>query len=366
MKTDLKELIEVSRKYGSDPDWILVGGGNTSMKQDGVLYVKASGFELASIDEKGFVAMSMDKLEAVWGKNYPADEKERESEVLADMMNARLEGQTSRPSVEALLHSLIKGRLVVHTHPSLVNGLTCAVDGEKMAAELFGDDALWIPSTNPGYILAVDIKQRIEASEAAGKAYPQMILLQNHGLFVVGENPDESARIHSRIAASLKTKLKKSPAPEVAPVDTAAFKSAAEKAWGRAVEVSSAVNDDVLSLAETQDAFSSVRLPFNPDQIVYSGPGPLRIESIDQLVSAVGAYTADWKREPQAVFVKDAGLFCIGDTEKKASSALALMLDAVKIAVYAESFGGALPMTKDLIIFIRDWEVEHYRAKVSK
>lgn len=40
-----------------------------------------------------------------------------------------------------------------------------------------------------------------------------------------------------------------------------------------------------------------------------------------------------------------------------------LFNDAVKIAVYSESFGGPLHMEDDLIDFIVNWEVESYRQK---
>ena len=371
MSADLNDLIEVSRKYGSDPDWVLVGGGNTSMKEHGLMYVKASGFELGTIGAEGFVEMSLDALDAIWAKEYPSDEKQREAAVLEDMMNARTEGQTARPSVEALLHSLIKGRLVVHTHPALINGLTCGRFGEAALAEMFGDAALWVPLTYPGYILANEIKTRLDKAAAEGKPYPDMIFLQNHGLFVFGEKPEDIENIHNKVASAISARLNKKPVSDsdISGVDDETmklFSDAAEKAWGRALQVKAAVSADLLGFADSDEGFEALRLPFNPDQIVYSGPGPLRLDSLAVLSDAVAAYKREWDREPQAVLVKDIGLFCVGDSEKKAESALSLTIDSAKIAVYCESFGGPQPMTDELIIFIRDWEVENYRSKMSK
>ncbi|NBK26706.1 MAG: class II aldolase, partial [Spirochaetia bacterium] len=45
----LAALIEHSRKYGSDASFVLLGGGNTSCKEQGVMYVKASGHALGTI-----------------------------------------------------------------------------------------------------------------------------------------------------------------------------------------------------------------------------------------------------------------------------------------------------------------------------
>ncbi|NLK06986.1 MAG: class II aldolase, partial [Spirochaetales bacterium] len=125
-----QQLVEHSRRYGSDPAFVLLGGGNTSFKEDRTLYVKASGHALGTIKEDGFVRMDLDLLEQIWHKQYSQDDDQREDEVLKDMMYCRLEGETARPSVEALLHALLPFPYVVHLHPALVNGLTCAQDGE--------------------------------------------------------------------------------------------------------------------------------------------------------------------------------------------------------------------------------------------
>ena len=51
----LTDIIALSNFYGSDPDYVLAGGGNTSVKENGVLYVKASGTRLGDITAEGFV-----------------------------------------------------------------------------------------------------------------------------------------------------------------------------------------------------------------------------------------------------------------------------------------------------------------------
>ena len=365
MSSILTDLIKVSRRYGGDPDWLLEGGGNTSMKDNGTLFVKASGFSLADIEEQGFVKMSMKRLSGIWQKNYPADETEREAEVLKDMMASRLDGETARPSVEALLHSLIRGRYVVHTHPALVNGLTSGLEGERILSGLFGERALWVPETYPGYILANDIRSRLEQRAAEGKAYPHLLFLQNHGLFASADTADGIDELHADVEKVLRAELKREPVKEACPADEGEFKAAAAEIWGEGQNVSSAVNSDILDFAASDGAFEAVRLPFNPDQIVYAGPGPVRADSVKQLPEAVEAYRKQWKCEPRAVFLKGSGLFTAGATEKKASAALSLMFDSLKIAIYAESFGGIKPMRNELIVFIRDWEVERFRAGVS-
>ena len=48
---EIDALVAVSRKYGSDPRFVIAGGGNTSYKTADRLWVKASGFAMATIEE---------------------------------------------------------------------------------------------------------------------------------------------------------------------------------------------------------------------------------------------------------------------------------------------------------------------------
>lgn len=70
----LEELVEMSNRYGSDPAYVLAGGGNTSEKIDTILYVKGSGTSLADITEVDFVSMDRPKLSSMLEKPYPQED----------------------------------------------------------------------------------------------------------------------------------------------------------------------------------------------------------------------------------------------------------------------------------------------------
>ncbi|MBR2296571.1 MAG: class II aldolase/adducin family protein [Clostridia bacterium] len=145
----LEIIAEISHKYGADSRYVLAGGGNTSYKNDEHLYIKGSGHALATITNDGFVKMSREKLAQIWTKVYSQSKDEREAQVLSDMMASRCEGEESkRPSVETLLHNLFKQTYVLHVHPTMVNGLTCAINGKKIVSELF-ENAIWVEETEP-------------------------------------------------------------------------------------------------------------------------------------------------------------------------------------------------------------------------
>ena len=103
--------------------------------------------------------------------------------------------------------------------------------------------------------------------------------------------------------------------------------------------------------------------PFTPDHIVYCGPYPLFVENIDQAKEALDAFMTENDKEPRLILVQGVGAFIMEDDKGKAAKAQLLAKDAIKLAVYAESFGGPLQMTDDITYFITHWEAEAYRSK---
>ena len=161
----LEELSLMSNRYGANPEYVLAGGGNTSFKSEDYLWVKGSGTSLATIQPQDFVVLERALLDQMWTAQYPEEEDKREAAVLADMMNARVRGETRRPSVETLLHNLFPQQYVLHVHPAIVNGLTCSIEGEKAMKKLL-PGAVWVDACKPGYIFALACKKVMDAYKA--------------------------------------------------------------------------------------------------------------------------------------------------------------------------------------------------------
>ena len=70
MIDDMDRLVGLSRYYGSDPDFLLAGGGNTSLKDDDSLFIKISGVSLGDIDRDGFVEVVRERAEAILHKSF--------------------------------------------------------------------------------------------------------------------------------------------------------------------------------------------------------------------------------------------------------------------------------------------------------
>jgi rhamnose utilization protein RhaD (predicted bifunctional aldolase and dehydrogenase) len=329
--------------------------------------------------------MDRQRLSAIWTAPYPAGEDARESAVLADLMASRFPGQEDkRPSVETLLHDALPFAFVVHTHPALVNGIGCSRRGQAAALELFGDDCLWIPSTNPGYILSKTVRDAYAAHAARTGKGPAFILLQNHGIFVAADSVAGIDAVYGQVMDAISAKISRtpdfSPLPEAraAALEPAAKAVSAElaalcgvpggKSENQEAAVWHAADPELLRLTASPEAFAAVARPFTPDHIVYAGSDFLYAEAGGPaLARAFEAFVARLGRRPKLAAVKNLGVFGIGEggNEKSARLATELFRDAATIAAYTEAFGGVSPMSWDQIDFINNWEVERYRSKVS-
>ncbi|MDR1505885.1 MAG: class II aldolase/adducin family protein [Treponema sp.] len=361
----LERLAAISRFYGADPDYVIAGGGNTSFKDQSTLWVKGSGVSLGEITPDGFVAMDRAKLAAIWDAGYPEDPAEREKAVLADMLASREPGEEhKRPSVETLLHDMLPFACVVHTHPSLVNGLTCSREGEAALRALSGGDPLWIPISDPGFVLASSVREKL-----AGRVkVPQVIFLQNHGVFVGADTDEEIKAIYSRIITIIKEKITRVPdfsgeCDEYG--NSGETADLIKKAAGERV-VLFRRNREIGRLVKDRAAFAPVSSAYTPDHIVYSGSDPLFLEKGADISSEWKLHSESTGRPPKIAAVEDLGVFGIGSSVDTASLTLELFTDTMKVAAYAESFGGPRFMTPEKIAFINNWEAEHYRRKLTE
>ena len=358
----LAALAAMSNKYGANPEYVLAGGGNTSFKSEDRLWVKGSGTALATIKAEDFVVLERKLLDAMWSTQYPEEEKAREAKVLEDMMNARVEGESRRPSVETLLHNLFPQRYILHVHPAIVNGLTCAKNGKATTKQLF-PQAVWVEACKPGYILALECKKLMDAYKQETGKDCDLLFLENHGVFFAADTVQQLDVLAEGVMNALAAAVKRSPALEEVPADGQKVAQIAEvlaELYGgeQAAAVAFLANKEILSYDPATKSLS-------PDHIVYAKAKQLAIHADADVKELFEKFTAENGYKPKIVFVEGLGMFSCGANEKEASTAQIVMLDAIKVVAYTESFGGVSPMPEFLIDFIVNWEVESYRSKVS-
>lgn len=367
-ESPLDVIVALSREYGANSAYVLAGGGNTSVKDGDTMYVKASGTRLGTIDAEGFVPLSLTALNRIWEKSYPAETNAREDAVLADMNDSRtVAGDSRRPSVESLLHGFFPYPFVVHTHPSLVNGLTCSKTGEAVVAELFGDSAVWIPVIDPGYTLAKAVRDAALANKAKTGIFPRIVFLQNHGVFIAGSTPAEIRTLYGKIMDALQAKVKASPTPCTDADDPAlAEVAAAVCAAIPSVVCETFTSADIKSMTSDQAGWKDLEFGVTPDHIVYFGYRTLLVKDAAEAKTAIPEFTKREGFAPRIVAVRGKGVVAANTSAAKAAEARSLFEDQVKVAVYARSFGGMQLMPEANVNFIRTWEAEKYRASKSK
>lgn len=349
----LETITQLSHAFGG-ADYVKAGGGNTSCKNGTRLWIKPSGTTLAGLAPTRFVALDRGVLERLYVEVPPPDPTERERWVQSVMAAAVQPATPGRASVEAPLHDSFEATFVVHTHPTLVNGLTCALGGAAAAATLF-PDALWVPYTDPGYTLCLGVRAALAARRQCEGCEPQVVLLENHGIFVAGDTPEAITQASAAVIDALTGAYASAGVPtslELGPMPTADVREQV-----RAL-AAAALGPDGAAVAAAGPVCPAGG-PVSPDHIVYAK------SFVYEGVLNATALQAFARRRGYAprLIATGGGLFGIGPNQKAAELALELGLDGALVRQLARAFGGIQYLSDAARVFIENWEVESYRSR---
>ena len=192
-KTDLELRVYSSRLLGQNPELVLHGGGNTSVKikeinifneEEEILYVKGSGWDLVSIEKEGFSPVKMSTLLKLANLESLSD-----SDMVRYQRQALTNPSAPNPSVEAILHALIPFKYVDHTHADAVVTISNSKDGRTKLQEIYGRKVLIMPYIMPGFDLAKQINQVLTEIDIN---HYEAIILEHHGVFTFSDNAKDS------------------------------------------------------------------------------------------------------------------------------------------------------------------------------
>jgi NAD(P)-dependent dehydrogenase (short-subunit alcohol dehydrogenase family)/rhamnose utilization protein RhaD (predicted bifunctional aldolase and dehydrogenase) len=377
MKPEIAELIEISRYYGNNRDYVIAGGGNTSFKDEHTVWIKASGYPLGTLDENGVVALDREKLRLISEKKYSDDTVTREDQVKNDLFGSIVDKEkTIRPSVETSLHELIHYRFVVHLHPALVNGILCNRNARNLVAQIFGDKALFVPYTDPGYTLFKRLEADILAYRQKNSSDPQIILLENHGSFVSADTTGGIKMIYDQIISAIGSHITLLGEPEQLPYNNLLNKVLPAirmlMSEGSMKVIRYRHNTLIASYYQSQQEYHNISLPLTPDNIVYCKARYLFVEqsgSAEKILESVKQQLPRFLEEygylPKVIIIKNMGIVAVEDSVTAADTVLDVYEDLIKTSHYASQSGGPKFLTPDQTAFIDQWEVENYRRKVA-
>jgi rhamnose utilization protein RhaD (predicted bifunctional aldolase and dehydrogenase)/NAD(P)-dependent dehydrogenase (short-subunit alcohol dehydrogenase family) len=393
VKEDLLEaLAALSRHYGADPAFVLAGGGNTSAKLGQRLFIKASGYPLATITPEGFVEMERPPLEALLHRDLGNDRNVREERFKEAVLAARVDPQSKlRPSVEVVLHHLVPQRFVVHTHATVVNMYACCTASRELIRDLCGDEVLWLPSVDAGFVLARNLRDALEGyRQTTGRDCPRAVIMGNHGLVVCGDTPEE-VREHTdwlltRLGQYLASRPEQAAFGTVSRIEVTQVRQLVN-VMGPALR-GLLGNDESLKVVTFDDSAEVMDLvggsagqaaatggPLTPDQIVYCRAWPLWFAAemdetssalVERLRQAVNAHEKRTEFPPQVVLVQGLGLFAAGDDIAAAETIRAVYVDAIKVMAGARKLGGIRYLDPELCDFFEHWEAEAYRRSIAR
>lgn len=378
MKPEINDLIKISNFYGSNKEYVIAGGGNTSFKDNETIWIKASGQSLAELNEAGLVALNRQMLHAISSGIYSEDQVAREEQVKEDLFRSIVDkGKDKRPSVETSLHEVIQYKFVVHLHPTLINGILCSRNAKSLTQKLFGDSVLFVPYTDPGYTLFKKLESEIVSYRAKFSHDPQIIFLENHGSFVGADTTEEIKKIYEEIILKIKEQIP--PLSDITPIP---FNPILHKVLpiirillsGEQPGVIRYRNNSLIArFYQNQQEFHKISLPLTPDIIVYCKTRYLYIEQsstpekiLDSFRYQLPHFISEYGYIPKVFIIKDMGVFAIGDNFTNAEACIDVYEDLIKISYYASLCGGIKFLIPEQVNFIDKWEVENYRRKVTQ
>lgn len=199
-----------SRLLGREQSLVLHGGGNTSVKveeadlfgeKEEILYIKGSGWDLATIEAAGFAPVKLNVL-----KRMAELEQLNDVEMVRAQRAAMINPDAPNPSVEAILHAIIPFKYVSHTHADAVVTISNTEKGEEKIRQIYGQRILIVPYAMPGFILA---KKVYELTRDMDWNQCEGIILLNHGVFAFSDNAKSSYERMIQIVSEAEDYIKK-------------------------------------------------------------------------------------------------------------------------------------------------------------
>jgi rhamnose utilization protein RhaD (predicted bifunctional aldolase and dehydrogenase)/NAD(P)-dependent dehydrogenase (short-subunit alcohol dehydrogenase family) len=380
----LAARIHTSRLLGADPDLVLHGGGNTSVKlrhttafgdEVDALVVKGSGSDLAEIDAAGFAWLDLDAVTRLAGLDALTD-----TEMANQLALAALVPGGPAPSVEAILHALLPARFVDHTHADAVVTVTNTPAGAQALADLYGGRAVVVPYVMPGFELAKACGELL--ASGALTAGVEAMLLVNHGIFTWGATARESydRMIELVGVAERHVAAHRRPWPTPAPAPAgpdrlarARLRRAVSTAAGRPMIVQGHTDEQVMGFVGQADlAEPTQRGTVTPDHVIRTKPWPMLGRDVDDFVRRYERYFdafqagRDLQRldpAPRVVLDPELGMSCVGATPRDADVAADIYRHTMKVILDAEALGGYRPAPLGGLFEVEYWDLEQAKLR---
>lgn len=383
----LRDRVRTSRLIGSNPTLVLHGGGNTSFKStvtnvDGanvdVLFVKGSGWDLATIEAQGFSPVRLASLKRLAKLQSLSD-----SEMVNQLRINLLDAEAPVPSVEAILHAVLPFTYVDHTHADAILALTNTDNAADRVSEVFGDLVVIIPYVMPGFDLARCVAEQFP--RAATSSTVGMVLL-NHGLFSFGATAEESYQRTLELVAKAERYLKSSSSlqrpieSEVSsqpadPISLAELRREISRSAGYPMVLLNFQTPSITEFLAREDLESvALRGPATPDHVLRTKRLPLIGRDVERYAREYQAYFSEHEPNakerkqpldpaPRVVLDRELGLCTLGRSVRDAKIVADIYEHTISIIEAAERLGGYQPLGAKDIFDVEYWDLEQAKLR---
>ena len=379
----LGQRVYTSRLLGSDHSLVLHGGGNTSVKirqptlfggDEDVLYVKGSGWDLATIEPAGFAPVRLDRALRLATLDRLSD-----AQMVQELRAALIDPAAPTPSVETILHALLPYPFVDHTHADALLAITNTEDGFARAREIYGDTAVVVPYVMPGFDLA-----RVVADRFPKDSTPETVglVLLNHGFFSFGQTAREAyermVELVTRAETYLKTRGAWALSPggfcpaTVARGELASLRREVSEVAGSPMILSTHSGPKELAFAQRDDLHEiSQQGPVTPDHVIRTR----RVAQVGRDVRRFkDGYEAYFRAHagpslqmldpaPRVVLDPSLGLVTIGRTAADASIAFDVYSQTIDVVLRATALGGYRALPASDIFAVEYWDLEQAKLR---
>jgi rhamnose utilization protein RhaD (predicted bifunctional aldolase and dehydrogenase) len=340
--SEFTALRKLSAALGADPLRTQGAGGNTSVKRDGVMWIKASGTWLAdALAQDIMTPVRLDPLRKAIADGDPR------AAAAVDFVDAQRNASGLRPSIETSVHAIIPAPVVVHIH--CVNTIALAVrhDGESLARERLrphADVALaFISYRKPGLPLAHAIAGRLTKET-------NVFVLANHGLAVAGQTVAEVVDRIARVCEAFSVPARAT--PQVGGENLAAIVQGADYRLPQDPTVHAvALDPKSLMIARLGSLY--------PDHVVFLGPGLIEASVASGRLRA----PPEGRRPPLMMALPGLGVVLHRSTSKNAE-AMARCLADVAARIPEEAPIRVLTGAEEEELM--NWEAEAYRQSIGR
>ncbi len=385
----LGQRVYTSRLLGRNPELVLHGGGNTSVKVTEkdyfgddveICYVKGSGWDLATIERAGFAPVRMDALLKMSRLPSMSDE-----DMVLQQRAAMTNPNAPAASIEAILHAILPFKFVDHSHANAISALTCSKDGEARTRELFGKRVLVLPYVMPGFVLAKQVFEVLQGTDLRKEGIEGIVLMK-HGLFTFADNAKSSYEKHIELVTLAEEFLAKKAgtSPAVAPqagkpdlMALAKIRQIVSKTRGFPQIARLSTSDAALAYSGLPNiADCGARGPLTPDHSIRTKriPAVLGDDHAASIQKFADDYAAYFTRHasgqtmldpaPRFAIWPGQGVVSFGDTLKDARIVADIAESTAATVALAERTGGWAPLTEKEIFDIEYWDLE--QAKLRK